>query len=184
MVPAPQQSSSAVHVAPLVLLHARQFAAGGAAVLAGASHDMVSKLHTLSAPQQNPPLGALQHSEPAGQQAERPSPDPLDLQHVLPASQQYAKLLAPGPDMPQHDCVELHCVDDRKCRQHCLSDPAAMHDGVIVPSPQHVSPAAHVGPMTPAAALQAVPFCAEASPHTTAATATRMTARIVCVCVC
>jgi len=87
----------------------------------------MSGLHTSSAPQHSPIPEPAQHVVPAGQQDELPLVAERAWQHELPSLQQKAELLAPGPSIPQHDCVELHVVAALNHWQHCLPEFFAMH---------------------------------------------------------
>jgi hypothetical protein len=122
--PAPQQSSSAVHVGPAVVaegqLDGTPVVVGPAVVVGpGAVDDPATQRlkptsHTSSDPQHTPMLKPAQHVLPAGQHVDSP-PCVTDAawQHVEPASQQKAELLAPGPNSPQHVCEAAHVAAQR-----------------------------------------------------------------------
>src|SRR4051812_7787951 len=107
MLSAPQQSSSAVHVNPVLLPQALQFGAGAAVVVSGTAgaevvtfeHRFMFGSHTSSDAQHSPMLAPAQHVVPVGQH-DAPCVHDEAWQQVEPASQQNAELLAPGPYAP------------------------------------------------------------------------------------
>jgi hypothetical protein len=90
-------------------------------------------------------LKPAQHVLPAAQHVE-PCVTDAAWQHVAPASQQKAELLAPGPNSPQHVCEAAHAAELLKCVQHLSPELFGMHRGASPPAPQQSSSAVHVGP--------------------------------------
>jgi hypothetical protein len=91
-------------------------------------------------------LEPAQHIVPAGQHV-APCVNDCAWQHVEPASQQKAELLAPGPNSPQHDCDAAHAAAPLKCVQHLSPELFAMHRGKIPPAPQQFSSALQSTPL-------------------------------------